>query len=186
MKIIKRITIFFFRIYFHSIYKLKLVLNKKKWIYIFDIDNTLADTWPSFLENYNSERERYLKLSIFLNMRKVILKAYQKKENRKVIFLTARNYLQYFTTYSWLKNNKIPLSFFDLILTHNANEKVKLLKKFGEKGYKIIFVDDMTYNHENGEVKYYQQPIKDITNSYIHYFGVDKINKFNNSNYFNG
>jgi len=183
MQIIKRIIIFFFRLYFHSIFKLKLILNKKKWIYIFDIDNTLADTWPSFLENYTSEKDRYSKLSIFINMRKVILKASYHKNNRKVIFLTARNYLQYFTTYSWLKNNQIPLSFFDLILTHGAEEKVKLLRKFGEKGYKIIFVDDMTYNHENGEMKHYEKPINDITKSKIHYFGVDQINKFNNSNY---
>lgn len=186
MQIIKRIIIFFFRLYFHAIFKLKLILNKKKWIYIFDIDNTLADTWPSFLEDYKSEKERYSKLSIFLNMRKIILKAYHKKENRKVLFLTARNYFQYFTTYSWLKNNQIPLSFFDLILTHGAEEKVKLLQKFGEKGYKIIFVDDMTYNHESGEMKYYEQPINDISKSKIHYFGVDQINKFNNSNYNNG
>jgi len=180
---IKKIVIFLCRIYFHTVFKLKLKLNKRKWVYVFDIDNTIAHTWPSFLDNYKSERDRYLKLSIFVNMRRLVMKVYNKRRTRKVIFLTARNYLQYFTTYKWLKSNSFPLSFFDLILTHNAQEKVKLLKRFGEKGYNIVFVDDMTYNHETGEMKYYTNSIKELRESKVHYFGNISINKFNNSKY---
>ena len=108
----------------------------------------------------------------------------KKEKLEKFFFLTARNYLHYFNTYNWLKNNSFPLSLSDLILTNTASEKVILLNCFAKKGYKIIFIDDMTYGHESGIVKFYNDSIKELKKSNIRYFGNVYIDKFNNSKYY--
>ena len=77
--------------------KFILLVNKEaEKIYIFDIDNTIANTWPSFLQSYETLEERLSSLAVFHKMREHILDI-----SSKVIFLTARPYN---LTFTWLKN----------------------------------------------------------------------------------
>jgi hypothetical protein len=44
-------------------------------------------------------------------------------------------------------------------------------------GYNIVFTDDLSYNHENGDVKFYTEEIIKVNNSEVSYVSYDDINK---------
>jgi len=165
-KILKYFYFFVYQKYFE--FKFIKIFKEYNEIYIFDIDNTIADTWPSFLLGYSSLNERLSGLAIFYNMRNFILKL--KKQNKKIIYLTARPYKTYNLTFSWLKSNGLIENKKDLILVSEPAEKVSLLKKLERENNIVHYYDDMSYNHENGEVKYYINEI-------------DKIKKLKNIKY---
>ena len=102
-----------------------IMLNKNKKIFIFDLDNTIANTWPSFLQNYKNDFERLQSLSVFFNMKKYIDGV--SNEDNIVIILTARPYWSYKITQEWLLQNDIKFS--ALILVASPIDKIKLLKK---------------------------------------------------------
>ena len=154
--------------------KFILLINKEaEKIYIFDIDNTIANTWPSFLQSYSTLEERLLSLAVFHKMREHILDISSK--GNKVIFLTARPYNTYSLTFTWLKNLGLIKNKDDLFLVSKPLEKIDLLKKINKEVY---FYDDMTYNHEKGEMKYYENEIRLLGQlSYVKYYGLSDINK---------
>lgn len=138
-------------------------------LYIFDIDNTIANTWPSFNASYTSTKKRLENIKPFENMMKLINELYIK--NNKIIFLTARDYRYYFTTKRWLIKNNIYKN--NLIMVLKPQQKIKLLKNIK---HKVFFYDDLSYNHENGEVKYYNDCIEVVTKlQYIEYINYEKI-----------
>ena len=87
------------------------------------------------------------------------------------------------------------LSFFDyrlgffhpkrLILVKETNLKINILKSIISKNEKekIRLIDDLSYNHENGEVKFYEKVISFCKkNKHIIYFDkeiIDSINLLN-------
>jgi len=173
----KRIIYFlyskYYKIYFTRKFK-KQLAKEYSDIYIFDIDNTIANTWPSFLQGYNSLEDRLSSLAIFYNMRNHILQLISL--DKKILFLTARPYLAYELTFKWLDSMGIIKDKEDLFLVSKPYEKVELLKNIKNKN--IFFYDDMTYNHEKGEIKYYDKEIKKVNSlAHIKYFDVGKINK---------
>lgn len=115
---------FYFKIYFTNKFK-KKIKNSENKVYIFDIDNTIANTWPSFLQSYSTLEERLLSLAVFHKMREHILDISSK--GNKVIFLTARPYNTYSLTFTWLKNLGLIENKYDLV--SKPLEKIDLLKK---------------------------------------------------------
>jgi hypothetical protein len=131
------------------------VFNREKLV-IFDIDNTVADTWPSFLGNYISNRERLANLKPFKSIVEIILK--HKSDGDKIIFMSAREYPYYGMTKKWLEDNC--LKSFDLILVSCPIEKLRLLKLFPKKD--IIYYDDLSHSHEKGSVRFYKEVLADL------------------------
>ena len=148
------------------------IKNKQK-IYIFDLDNTLANTWISYNMNYRNDKERLSSLAVFLGMKKLIEKTYL--EGHYVVVLTAREYWHYFITKKWLFENNI--SYNNLTLVSHPSQKLELLKKLK---IDYIYFDDLTYNHENGELKFYTKIIHKISiMKNVKYYGYEEINKIN-------
>ena len=132
---------------------------KSNTYYCFDIDNTLADTWHSYQYKYKNTFERHKSLAVFVNMRQLILK---KIKNEKVIFLSSRQFYLYLSTYFWLRSVHIPIDFFSIFLVSNPNTKIKFIKHLLKQGKKVIYIDDMSYNHENGNIKQYDSVINEL------------------------
>jgi uncharacterized HAD superfamily protein len=128
--------------------------NRKNDIYIFDIDNTISDTWPELLTS--SQKIAYQNARPFDNVINLIERLYER--DKVVFFLSARSYNYLDLTKKWLINNKIFRD--NVFLVDNVNEKFWYLNKC--KNFKIYYFDDLSYNHEHGEVKYYEQFIKKI------------------------
>ena len=164
-KLIKKIIFIFFWIKFF------FLLLPKKDIIIFDIDNTVADTWPSFLKKKISEHERLSNLKAFKNIVNLILN--YDSEGKKIIFMSARNYKFYNITKIWIKKNCTKA--FDLILVSNVSEKLKFLKIFKNK--KITLYDDLSYSHEKKRgVLFYEDIIKELKKlNYITYIGYNEL-----------
>lgn len=143
------IFIYFYLKYFFFVYF-------KEKIIIFDIDNTIADTWPSFLEKHKNERERLNNLKPFKNVVKLVQNYID--TGNEVIFLSARDYKFYKLTKKWITNNCVKN--FQLILVSNPNEKLILLKIFKSKD--IIFYDDLSHSHEKGFALFYDDVLNEI------------------------
>ena len=161
-----------FRIYQHLLFK-SLVGKNNKPLLILDIDNTLADTWPSFAQKWNSDRDRHINLLPLHPVIKYVKSTYP-VENYEWVFLTNRSYYLRKLTIKWLVNQELPAYNANVILVQNPKEKIELIKKYIKR--RAIYFDDLTYNHEKGEVKFYSEVIqqcKVLTN--IEYFGYDKI-----------
>ena len=142
-----------FQFFFLKFFFLKFFENR---IIIFDIDNTVANTWPSLLKKNMNEKERLSNLKPFENIVKLILN--YNKNGEKIIFMSARDYRFYNITKSWIKNNCIKN--FDLILVSNVYEKLKLLKIFKNKN--ITFYDDLSYSHENEVTLFYEDVLRKL------------------------
>ncbi|MBG6234385.1 hypothetical protein IWX76_000940 [Pedobacter sp. CAN_A7] len=153
-------------------------LNKKDKVYLVDIDNTLADTWPS-LQNYvyRNDNHRYGSLSIFIGMRNFILEKIQDKD--RVVFISARGYLNYFSTLKWLSGNG--LNSINLILVDRAEDKLAYITELLERKIAVVYIDDLSYGHEYGEVRLYEKMLLKLNTLPVEYLGVKEIELINSA-----
>jgi hypothetical protein len=172
----------------HELYNLLLFIYFKivsigysKNIYVFDIDNTLADTWISF-HNYDDRVQHFERLStlaIFINMYNIIKKIVLSKGNT-IIYLTARDFRDYNVTFKWLFNNNIEVNYRNLFLVPGAYYKLKFIRLLIKRNHTITYLDDLSYNHEKGQIQYYQKIINELDLlpiRYIDYFKIQQINE---------
>lgn len=156
----------------------RAIRTNSKIILLIDIDNTIADTWPTLNKTWKSESERLLKLNPFQPVISNLLKNYSPKEHQWV-FLSSRNYFSHLVTINWLKKNNLPASWENVILVQSPMEKIELINKYVKN--KIVYFDDLSYNHENGEMKFYEKEIELIKiNDYVEYHGYAEISKIIN------
>lgn len=144
---------------------------KNENVYIFDLDNTIANTWVSYLQKYNSNSDRLKSLSIFLGMKNHI----NDIKSGKIIILTAREYWYLDITQQWLEQNDIKYDL--LIIVPKPKDKITILSKIC---FECIYYDDMSYNHEKGNIKFYEEEIKALSKmkniKYVDYKKIKEIN----------
>lgn len=169
----KNINYLYLKISFGIFYCLFLKYSfGKNRLIIFDIDNTVANSWPSLLDKHQSERDRLISIPAFQKVVEII--DFYVSTGEKVLFLTARDYKSYFVTLQWL--SKIGFGKANLVMVSNPSEKIKILKSASKKN--ILLYDDMSYNHENGIVKFYKNEILQISKmKNIKYFDYNYLLK---------
>jgi len=158
---------------------------KEKRIFLFDIDNTIANSWHSLtLNHWTSENERLKGLAIFLRMKK-LLSILQSNKNNKIFFLTARSYFSRATTIEWLTENGILVENSELIITRTAEDKIKIIKALPLNNFKkIYFIDDLSHKHETMHVEMFEKEIRAIEelakkhNQTFSYYGKNLIDTF--------
>ena len=165
----------FFRYHFKRCIK---NLNQKDRVYLVDIDNTLADTWPSLHDYvYRNENHRYRSLSIFLGMRNFILDKIKDKE--RVVFISARGYLNYFSTLKWLSENG--LKSINVILVNRAEDKLAYIHELLQREIAVVYIDDLSYGHEFGVVRMYEKMILKLDTLPVEYLGLKEIELINST-----
>lgn len=165
-------------------------IKRKKNIYIFDIDNTICDTWKS-LPRKKTKNFRYIRneikrislLKIFTKMKEFILMVSSNNRNT-IIFLSMRQIYLWNGTFKYLDKNKIINSLFQIFLVSSIDDKY-LIISFCRKLTKsnIFYFDDLSYNHEYGEVKFYNNTIERIKKMDLKYFGYNELKKFQSSSF---
>jgi hypothetical protein len=146
--------------------------KKNSSIYLIDIDNTLANTWPSLKDYvYKSENYRYRSLPIFIGMRNFIND--RVRRNTKVIFISARSYFNYYATARWLFDNGLPGH--QLILVPNADSKLDYIIELLYRSINVVYVDDLSHSHELGTVELYEDLILGLKELPIQYLGINEI-----------
>jgi hypothetical protein len=169
-----------FRIYLFSVkylFKIKIYFHNPTVFCIVDIDNTIANTWPTLISNTNNDYLRYMNLPVFHKMINLIK---FKMEDKKIffLFLSARNPIYFYVTKKWLKKNGFNSN--NLILVPNAKDKLKIINAI--PSYKEIFIyDDLSFNHENGEIKFYSEIISELKNmKNVNYLDYEYLKQFQN------
>jgi hypothetical protein len=171
---VKRIFAFFLQRYFKLIFSSFIKRNLKSYVVI-DIDNTIADTWK-YLNNLTDYRSYELIPSLNGTISEI------EKEYVGVprIFLSNRSIFTHSATYNWLLKHQM----FDdkkdlLILTSYPEQKIYYLNKLAAKNAMIFYYDDLSYNHENGDVKFYHHIIEEIKKINLKYFDYTHIINLN-------
>jgi hypothetical protein len=176
-KVIKLIINPFLKSYFHL--KLKSFVNKNKSnsFLVLDIDNTIADTWK-YIENYKKNRYHFFKnIPPLEGTIQYIKKEYS---SIPIIFLSNRNIIDFQVTIDWLISEGFETKESLLILTNNPVDKISYLKYLTDN-FDITYFDDLSYNHENGEVLFYNVVINELDKMKIDYFGYEYLNKLNSN-----
>ncbi|MBX7264373.1 MAG: hypothetical protein K1X46_10025 [Chitinophagaceae bacterium] len=171
--------------YFILLKTRKLIIgSSNKRIFLFDIDNTIADSWHSLTLNiWANENERLKGLAIFLRMRKLVT-ILQKNKNNQVIFLTARSYFSRQTTENWLHENGILQTSKNLIITRTAKDKINIIKSLPLAKLEIFYIDDLSHKHEKGTVEMFEDEIncikklEKLNTKNFTYYGKSEIDKF--------
>jgi hypothetical protein len=146
-------------------------IRRDSIIHIYDIDNTLVDTWKYL----NCDNKRILRqLEFHPEMKKMISDLYL---NNIVLFFSVRPLNNWNDTRFWLSTNLFRFKWFHLFLFSSPRHKVDFVLRLSDLGFKIVFTDDLSYNHENGDVKFYTDEIIRINNSNVTYVSYDDINK---------
>lgn len=143
-------------------------------ICIVDIDNTIANTWPSYLKYWDSEFERLINLKYFPDVISLIVD--YKKQGYKIIFLSARHPITLLVTYRWLNKVIFKTNILKVILVTDPFKKIKFIKSIN-KTKTIIYIDDLSYNTENGLTLFYDKIIKEVSLLNIKYYDFEYLIK---------
>ena len=156
----------------------RLKNNNNREVYFFDIDNTLADTYHSYKYNYSTYEKRLSSLAIFIGMRSKIIHLLESKKN--CFFLSARKFSSKKNTLDWLLSNKIEINVKKVFCLNNPVVKINLISLIVNSfNFKVILIDDFSYNHENGKIKYYRNHISNLKKMNVEHINASQINKIN-------
>lgn len=172
---------------------LSIISGAKRAVIFFDLDNTLANTWPTLIKNHsiaidkNIENETARLLALEPRMGTIALFNRLEESNITRVVLTARPVSSFDATVQWLKTYVDPrIGASDNISVNLVSTPyLKMLYWIPLKiyGKKIFVIDDLTYNHENGTVKEYNILIKSLNFFKIPSIGFKSIQKLNNSSH---
>jgi len=126
-------------------------------VVVLDIDNTLADAWPSFLRPFDSHRGRLAGLEVLPNIKAVAHDA-PLAAGATIVYLSHRNLWEWWVTYRWLRRHGFSVRADRLVLVPSAPAKVPLLRRLAE-GRDVTVWDDLSYGHESGEISFYSDVI---------------------------
>ena len=157
VRIVKYIATLIYMPFLLIYFRLFLFVSRKKKFVFVDIDNTIANTWP-YLNRAIPLNVIYKEVPPFLMMVNLIQSIEFEKDNL-VVFLSARNPRYYKITKNWLNQNGFRS--FLLLLVPSVNNKITVIKVVSRKKVVTIY-DDLSFNHEAGDIKYYGGIIHDI------------------------
>lgn len=169
--------------------------------WVVDIDNTIADSWkkmtPQYKNVFRSQSDKMMDFDPFPSMQRLFQDI---PPRTRIVFLTARQYIRYSVTKRWLQKHGFLKADSVLVLVERMKDKAILLeavlKTFEQKVppqyksdfyafsdlnnsesmiYPIIYFDDLSYNHENGEVLFYEDTIKAVEKMPIRYIGYAEL-----------
>jgi hypothetical protein len=146
-----------------------------KCLTIIDIDNTIANTWPTIKKkDFN-----YIKITPLINSIRYI-KSHLENKNSEFIFLSHRNLRNFDETHLWLKKNfDSKISKDSIFLVNKPNFKLYYYKYLAKRKSKIIIFDDLSRNHENGKILFYDKVIKYIEINGFEFYDYNFIKNLN-------
>jgi len=175
MSQIKYGLIYIAKMFFTLIFLLVIRTSRKKRLFIFDIDNTIADSWPSLLiSDWHDQNHRIRSLGIFLKMRRLIL-ALKISPSNQILYMTARSNFSWIATCNWLNSVGIEADLTSVIITRTPDDKLDLLKLINRKAY---YIDDLSLGQETGTTIVRTDLIAQIEELPLQYFGKKDIDQF--------
>lgn len=172
--ILKKFLSFFIFNYFKLVFSFFIKRQIKSFVVI-DIDNTIADTYKVL--HMLTDIKSY---ELIPTLKGTIREIEKKYLGIPRIFLSNRNIFTYSVTRNWLlKYNLIDDKKDLLILTSFPEQKLYYLNLLVNKNALVNYYDDLSYNHENNKIEFYNHIISEIRNMDIKYFDFSHINNLN-------
>jgi FMN phosphatase YigB (HAD superfamily) len=156
--------------YFRIVFFLFLLGSKREKVAVFDLDNTLFDTWPLRLK-YNDDKAVYSRVEPFKGVLDLISK--RKFMGYKILFITARQYQYYPITIASIHRYLSDVRYTSILVVPSAKDKFFFIERLVKKFKEVELYDDFSYNHERGTVKLYDEVIAKVKSMRIKYFGID-------------
>lgn len=144
-------------------------------IFIVDLDNTLADTWPQRL---NMDSFNWHNMPVHESVLNFV-KEYEQINKLEVVVISARPLSAKRSTRLWL-NRIAGLEKTRFFLTPDADSKFKyivLAKRLGKLG---AVIDDCSHSHEFGTTLFHQNLIQKIRSLDIEFFDYQFLSKLQN------
>ena len=158
------------KIKFSIILRKENIINKELCV-VFDIDNTLANTWPMLIKE---EKLDYRKLEYFSDVLEEV-RNHESNQKCLLLFASVRPLSAFTATYDWLRFLNIRLSEHQIFLVGSPELKLYLLRLLKKKIGSVILYDDMSYGHEKGEVRFFLNVIKGLKIYDIQHVGFDEL-----------
>jgi len=143
-------------------------------LWVLDLDNTLADTWPSFLGEHPSERARLAGLEPLAGMIEATHHA-ARREGAGTVVLSHRAIRHWGVTRSWLRRHGITLRWWELVLVDSPADKVAHLRRWCSAGCDVVYWDDLTHGTERGREERYDAVIAAVAALPLVHHGVEEI-----------
>ncbi len=166
----------------HWVFRWTVLFSGKKKIVFLDIDNTLADTWPTLVpgKSYPSERVRLQGLLPLSGSVAYVEKHFQPEFHR--VFLSHRSFLSFQITKTWLRQQGLMRPGDQLFLVTKVSDKEWFFKYAASaRGFSdVVVMDELSFGHELGKgPSFYEQVISRIQSAPIQYLDYDFIQKLN-------
>jgi hypothetical protein len=143
-------------------------------LWVLDLDNTLADTWPSYLEDHAGERARLSGLVPLAGMIEAT-HGRARSEGARVVVLSHRAIWHWGVTRAWLRRNGIRLGWSELVLVASPADKVAHLRRWCAAGCRVTYWDDLTHGTERGRTERYDDVIAEVARLSLTHHGPDEI-----------
>ncbi len=154
---------------------LKFMKRRKSGLLFIDIDNSIANTWPIL----GSANINILEIAPLENSIE-FLKSNFDSNFYEMVFLSHREIYDFNETVSWLKlffNKTINAG--DLYFVPYPSWKLLYFKFAVKRMYQVVIFDDLSFNHENGIVKYYDSVLAKIDILDVKHYNFQFIQKLN-------
>lgn len=136
-------------------------------IVVLDIDNTLADAWPTFAQGHPNERARMRAMVSLPGM-----KAAAYDGDRPVLFLSYRDWWHWPLTRAWLRAQGMTGT---LVLVSSPAQKLRHLRHLASGPGPVVYWDDLSHGTEQGATELYQDVIDAVRALALEYHGYDEI-----------
>lgn len=142
-------------------------------VVVLDIDNTLADSWPTFLQTHRSQRQRLASIEPLPAIKAVAHDA-PLAAGATVCFLSHRNLWEWPVTRRWLRTHGYAARWWNVVLVPSAASKVAHVARLA-RGHDVTVWDDLSHGHETGEVVFYADVIAQLADLGVDHRGWDEI-----------
>lgn len=147
-------------------------------VVVLDIDNTLADTWPSFLAPYSGHRDRLSRLDPLPHVKPVAHDG-PVAAGAAVLFLSHRNLWEWPVTVRWLRRHGYAAGFRNLVLVPDPFDKVAHIGSGvttpSGRPRRIVVWDDLSGGHELGAFRRYDEVVEALGALGVDHHGWDEI-----------
>jgi hypothetical protein len=140
---------------------------------VLDVDNTLADSWPTLVREWPGERARLDAIQVLPHMKAAVHdRAVARGDS--VLFLTHRHWKRWRQTVRWLRRNGFAASAANVVLVARPADKVSHVRRCAEVA-EVTYWDDLSHSHEHGEPVFYDEVIAAVRDLPVEYRGWNDI-----------
>jgi len=138
-------------------------------VFVIDIDNTLTISKLGDPINHSNPKPRKSMIDYVSNLI---------EEKNTIVYLSARDFRSYRRTKDWLERMGVFSEDQELFLVKSSMSKIEYLKVLCAHNHHVTFIDDLSYNHEHGTVKYYNDTRLALKSISLNYLGIEFINQY--------